>query len=216
MNNLYTIGYTNHSLESFIEVIKKYGINAIADVRSIPFSKYNYTFNKNILSNFLNHNDIKYVFLGNECGARFDDPACYHVGKADYKLIAKHKTFQHGLMRIKKGSKSYTIALMCAEKDPINCHRMILICRNLKDSGLPIYHIINAEKVETQSESEKRLLMLFRLNQLDLFHSEDDQLEKAYDKQGDRIAYFEDTRRKENGDGYFTNIEYPIIYDRIY
>ena len=209
MNTLYTIGYAKHSLESFVTALKKYGINAIADVRSVPFSSFNNSFNKDSLNNYLKLNNIKYVFLGNECGARFDDPACYSDGKADYKLIAKHSKFQDGLERIKQGSKKYTIALMCAEDDPINCHRMILICRNLKKSGLTIYHVLDNDKLESQSESEQRLLKQFKLNQLELFQSEKDRLERAYDKQGEKIAYKEDSSNmKPNGEGNFINVRY--------
>ena len=84
---LYTIGYSKHTLESFIAALKKYGINAIADVRSTPFSRFKSEFNKNFLSEHLNAEGIKYVFLGKECGARFGDRNCYINGKADYKCV---------------------------------------------------------------------------------------------------------------------------------
>jgi uncharacterized protein (DUF488 family) len=145
MNELFTRGYSKHSLESFLATIQKYRINAIVDVRSIPFSKFKPEFNKDTLYNYLKSNNIEYVFLGNECGARFDDPKCYRNGKADYKLISKHRKFQEGLNRIQEGSKKYKIAIMCAEKDPINCHRMILICRNLKHTGLKIFHVLDRQ-----------------------------------------------------------------------
>lgn len=209
MNKLYTIGYAKHSLESFVATIRKHEINAIADVRSVPFSSFAPTFNRNSLSNYLKLNNIQYVFLGNECGAKIDDPSCYNDGKVDYKLVAKHKKFQSGLSLIIKGSEEKTIALMCAEKDPINCHRMILICRSLKKFGLAMHHVLDADIVESQSESEHRLLKLFKLNQLELFHSKNDQLERAYDKQGERIAYKEDSDSGEsNSEGDFIDAKY--------
>lgn len=209
MNKLYTIGYAKHSLESFVATIRKLGIDAIADVRSVPFSSFAPSFNRDSLSNYLKLNNIQYVFLGNECGARIDDPTCYNNGKVDYKLVAKHKKFQSGLSRIVKGSKENTIALMCAEKDPINCHRMILVCRNLDKMGIEIFHILDSDIVESQSESEHRLLKVFKLNQLELFHSKNDQLDRAYDKQGERIAYKVDSNSVEsNSEGDLINAEY--------
>ena len=98
---------------------------------------------------------------------------------------------------------------MCAEKDPISCHRMILVCRNLKKMGIEIYHILDTDIVESQSESEHRLLKVFKLNQLELFHSKNDQLEQAYDKQGERIAYtVESNSVKSNNEGDRINAEY--------
>jgi uncharacterized protein (DUF488 family) len=192
MNELFTIGYSKHSLESFLATIQKFGINAIVDVRSVPFSKFKPDFNKDTLHNYLKSNSIEYVFLGNECGARFDDATCYRNGKVDYKLISKHRRFQEGLNRIQEGLKKYKIALMCAEKDPINCHRMILICRNLKDVGIRICHVLDNDEVETQFESEKRLLKLFKFDQQELFRTEQEQLKQAYDNQSEKIAYREE------------------------
>jgi uncharacterized protein (DUF488 family) len=191
-NKLYTIGYSKYSLESFVNTLAKYGINAIADVRSTPFSRFKSEFNKDCFSEYLNKQGIKYVFLGKECGARFGDRNCYIDGKADYKLIAQHEVFQKGLKRIREGLKKFNVALMCAENDPIYCHRMILICRSLKQFNTPIYHIFNIDKIESQYKAEIRLLKLFNLDQLKLFDSKNDQLMRAYDKQGDKIAFKED------------------------
>lgn len=195
MNDLFTIGYSPHSLESFLETIQKHRINAVVDVRSMPFSRFKPEFNRDTLSDFLKTKDIKYVFLGNECGARFDDPNCYKNGKANYKLISKHQKFQKGLKRIKKGLKEYSITLMCAEKDPIKCHRMILICRNLKNINVNINHIIDTDNLETQEQSEKRLLKLFKLDQPDLFMTEKQRLDLAYDSQSEIIAFSEESDR---------------------
>jgi uncharacterized protein (DUF488 family) len=202
MNELFTIGYSKHSLESFLATIQKYKINAIVDVRSIPFSKFKPEFNKDTLNNYLKSNNIEYVFLGNECGARFDDPSCYRNGKTDYKLIANHKKFQDGLHRIQEGSKKYKIAIMCAEKDPINCHRMILICRNLKDTGIKIFHVLDTDEIESQFQSEKRLLKLFKFDQQELFRTEEEQLDQAYDNQSEKIAH-----KEEQNDNNLNNEE---------
>ena len=86
--------------------------------------------------------------------------------------------------------KSHRIALMCAERDPLTCHRAILVCRHLrKERDLSILHILDDGQTEPHEESERRLLKLALMEQADLFKSFHEQLEEAYDHQGLRIAY---------------------------
>lgn len=191
MNKLFTIGYSSFEISDFINVLKKNNINAVADVRSSPYSKFKPDFNRENLKVSLKENGIEYVFLGDNCGARIEDPSCYVNGKASYDLIKETEQFRIGLNRIIKGLKKYTITLLCAEKDPITCHRNILICRNLKQFDIAIFHILSMDKVENNTQSEERLLKLFDLEQNDLFLEKEDLLEEAYNRQGDLIAYTE-------------------------
>lgn len=172
LNELFTIGYSLHTPDSFLRILQKYQITALADVRSSPYSQYKPEFNKETLSAFLKANNIAYVFLGNQCGARVEDRSCYVNGKVDYKLVAENQKFKKGLERIKKGMENFCIVLMCAEKDPLTCHRTILICRNLLAAGINIKHILGNGKVEDHKSSEHRLLTLFNLNHKNLFRSE--------------------------------------------
>lgn len=189
MNKLYTIGYSRFEISELIKTLQKNKINAVADVRFSPYSKFKPDFNREILKESLKKNNIEYVFLGDNCGARASDPSCYIDGKASYALIKETKQFKMGLNRIIKGLEKYTITLLCAEKDPITCHRNILICRNLKQFDIDIFHILSMDKVEKNSQSEERLLKLFDLEQNDLFLEKEDLIEEAYNKQGDLIAY---------------------------
>lgn len=191
MNELFTIGYSPHTLDSFLSMLKKFQISALVDVRSSPFSKFKPEFNKDTLKGFLQEHKITYVFLGDYCGARVEDPSCYVDGNVDYKLVAGNQKFKEGLERIKKGMEDFRIALMCAEKDPITCHRTILICRNLRSENIQIRHILDNGNIEEQAESEKRLMRFFKL-EADLFRTEQDCLEKAFDRQGKKIAYTKD------------------------
>ena len=188
-NELFTIGYSPHTLDSFLRILQKYQITALADVRSSPYSQYKPEFNKETLKDFLKANNIAYVFLGDFCGARVEDPSCYVNGKVDYKLVAEDQKFKEGMERIKKGMENFRIVLMCAEKDPITCHRTILICRNMHAAGIEIKHILSNGKIEEQKDSEHRLLRLFNLNHPDLFRNEQQRLDDAYSRQGERIAY---------------------------
>lgn len=186
---LFTIGYSSFSLKVFLNTLKKYKITAVADVRSQPYSQFKPEFNRENLKEELYKNNIAYAFLGEECGARVDDPKCYIDGKVNYELVAKNPTFKKGLERIIKGMEKFSIALMCAEKDPITCHRTILVCRNLQSAGVEIKHILSNGRVEKHKDSEQRLMRLFNLNHPDMFRSEEQRLEDAYSLQGEKIAY---------------------------
>ncbi|MFH1429585.1 MAG: DUF488 domain-containing protein [Candidatus Margulisiibacteriota bacterium] len=189
-NEIFTIGYSSFSTDEFIQILNKYGINVIVDVRSLPYSRYKQEFNRENIKDLLLKNNISYVFLGDNCGARIDAAECYINGKANYHLIARHPKFQEGINRICKGlEQDYNIALMCAEKDPITCHRTILICRNLRLKNIQIKHILQNGGIEDHSKSEKRLMKLFKLDQPAFFRTEEERLEEAYNLQAERIAY---------------------------
>jgi len=188
MNKLYTVGHSTHTIEQFVRLLKMHGITAICDVRSQPYSKFNPQFNKENLRDELKNARIAFVFLGKELGPRSDNPACYLNGKVQYQRLAETELFRQGLIRIKEGMKSYRIALMCAEKDPLMCHRMILVSRYLR-SDAEILHILEDGTVENNRDSEKRLMQLFGIVQ-ELFDSSiEDAIQRAYDKQSEKIAY---------------------------
>ncbi len=197
-NTLYTIGYSSRSIDDFISLLKQHTITALCDVRSMPYSSRNPQFNREPLKTVLKSHNIEYVFLGEELGARPKDQSCYVDGKAIYQKIAATTLFKKGLDRIKLGmQKGYVLALMCAEKDPMTCHRSILICRNLRGQGIDIRHIIDPETTELQTDLEKRLIAQLKLHP-DIFKDTDTNalIERAYDAQGDRIAYVEKSERE--------------------
>jgi len=145
---------------------------------------------------------LKYVFLGVECGARVEDPNCYVNGKADYSRVAKSEIFQKGLERIITGLSKMNIALMCAEKDPITCHRTILICHNLKERVQNIEHILCDNTIETHEHAELRLKMKHKLDTPDMFMNEQQLLEQAYTLQGEEIAYDMNVVKEESDVDY--------------
>ena len=108
-----------------------------------------------------------------------------------YHLLAKTEPFKQGLERIRKGMQSYRLALMCAEKDPIMCHRTILICRHLRSEKVEIKHILEDGRLESNNDSEKRLMRFLKIPQLQLFDSTEELIQRAYDIQSEKIAYVE-------------------------
>ncbi len=188
-STIYTIGHSNHEMDTFLALLKQHQITAVADVRSDPHSKYNPQYNQGVLRDALQLHKIAYVPLCKELGARRHEDACYKDNKVEYSLVVKSESFLDGLQRLHTGMQNYRIALMCAEKDPLYCHRLILVTRNLRHQGIRVEHILEDGKLESQEEAEDRLLTELSLDPEDLFHSRADMVEIAYQKQGSRLAY---------------------------
>lgn len=188
---IYTIGHSTHSSEYFVQLLKKHSITAVCDVRSKPYSRMNPQFNRESLKETLASSGIKYVFLGKELGARTEDQSCYCNGKVQYELLAKTELFKKGIDRVKKGADEYRVALMCAEKEPLDCHRTILVSRILSEDGVPVRHILSNGALEEHSLALKRLIMILKIPSSDMFRSEEDIIENAYVQRGSQIAYQE-------------------------
>ncbi|MGO8693286.1 MAG: DUF488 family protein [Rectinemataceae bacterium] len=186
---VFTIGHSNHPIEKFLELLHANRIQAVADVRSSPFSRFNPQFNREDLQNSLKKARIHYVFLGKELGARSEDPNCYIADKVQYDRLANTSLFQSGLDRVVEGAENYRIALMCAEKDPLDCHRAILVARELVKRGLLVTHILDDGTIENHTDSMSRLVRLLGIPLDDMFRSREDIIEEAYTKQTDKIAY---------------------------
>lgn len=189
---IYTIGHSTHSIEKFIWLLKHHAITAVCDVRSKPFSRINPQYNREDLKHALNAENIKYVFLGKELGARSDNKNCYRNNQVQYDLLAQTNLFKHGIERVKEGAHSYRIALMCAEKDPLDCHRTILVARKLFEEHMPVKHILYDGQVEDHEQTIKRLILKLKIFESDMFRSTHEIISEAYARQSSDIAYREE------------------------
>ena len=142
----------------FTELLRQHRIEAVADVRSSPYSQCNPQFNRDSLQRALRDQGIACVFLGEELGARSSEPECYVNGRADYSLIAKMPAFIRGLDRIAQGAAKKRIAMMCAERDPLDCHRCLLVSPQLQKRGINVQHIHDDGALESQEQAERRLV----------------------------------------------------------
>lgn len=186
---LYTIGHSTHEAEAFLDLLKSHGIEMIADVRSSPYSRMTPQFDREALAAVLKRRNVHYIFMGQELGARRSEAACYDGDKARYDLIAGAPLFQSGLQQVRKQAASRRVALLCAEKDPITCHRAVLVCRHLRNAIPAIGHILSDGTIETQAEAEQRMMEELDLAGGSLFESPEQLIERAYDLQGEKIAY---------------------------
>lgn len=187
-----TVGHSTQDAEAFTALLRQHSVTAVADVRSSPYSRFNPQFNREALQRHLREKDIAYVFLGEELGARSNDPGCYSGGQVQFDRLARTALFQSGLDRAVDGAARYRLALMCAEKDPLDCHRAILVARELQRRGRQVEHILEDGALESHPDAIDRLLERLHLNQPDLFRSKEDLIEDAYRIQADRIAFRED------------------------
>lgn len=184
-----TVGHSNHAFGHFLQILQANQVTAVADIRSEPYSGFNPQFGREALKSSLEESGIKYVFLGDRLGAHPQDPACYKDKKVQYKLMAKTPSFQKGLKRALAGSEQYRIALLCAEKEPLECHRSVLISLALEALGMDVSHILEDGTVETQNETMNRLLKKYGLNGPDLFRTKDQLIEEACARQEQEFAY---------------------------
>jgi uncharacterized protein (DUF488 family) len=189
---VYTVGHSTHAVEQFLDLLERNGVTAIADVRSSPFSRHNPQFNKDTLSVELKKRGIAYVFVGKELGARSDDPACYEGGRVRYDRLAQTSIFKAGLDRVLSGAQKYRIALMCAEKEPLDCHRTLLVSRALEQLGVSIVHILSDGSTEAQPKTMSRLLDLVGLPHEDMFRSHDELVATACELREQKIAYVDE------------------------
>lgn len=159
-----TIGHSNHSIERFIALVQEAGVSAVADVRSFPVSRYAPQFNKDALAKSLEERAIAYLYCGKELGGR--------------ERSSTPESFREGLERVIAESARHRIALMCAERDPLDCHRLML-ARALAECGVLVSHILASGEIESQRDTEDRLLAREGLAGDDLF-SREARLRDAY------------------------------------
>ncbi len=195
---LYTIGHSNHPIERFLGLLQPHGITAVADVRSTPYSRFNPQYRREKLQAALAGVGVQYVFLGQELGARSQDPACYDAeGRVSYAKLARTELFRNGLQRLITGMADHRISLMCAEREPLECHRTILVARELVREGVPVTHILADGTLESHEHALQRLAASLKLTAGDLFSDSTQRMEEAYDLQAARIAYVKkDTQRR--------------------
>ncbi len=200
MGQLYTLGYSGLEIANFLALVARYNIDVICDVRSTPYSTYKPDFTRAAFKQHLNAAGVKYVFLGDKLGARPSDRRCYVDGQAVYEKIAQTALFNEGLARVHKGVKTLNLALVCSERDPIECHRTILVVNRLDNLRASTLHIHTDGATETQDALDERLVAHHRLTPPPLLckpGDQDDAIVEAYQMQSSAIAYREREWRAE-------------------
>jgi uncharacterized protein (DUF488 family) len=186
-----TIGHSTLPYERFLELLRRANVTAVADVRSAPYSRHYPQFNRDDLHEELRSDGISYVFLGKELGGRPSERRFYCEGVADYEKMAQAPEFCKGLDRVIEGARKYRVALMCSERDPLDCHRCLLVGRVLAQRGLRVSHIMDNGSMVGHAEIEERLLELSGRNTDDLFAPLSERLATAYRERARKVAFTE-------------------------
>jgi uncharacterized protein (DUF488 family) len=187
--DLLTIGHSNIPAERFVGLLRGAGVNAIADVRSTPASRRFPWFAGKNLATRLQQENMLYAAFGGALGGRPRDPSLYREGIADYEAMAKEPEFCAGLERLLSLAARQRVCLMCAEREPLDCHRCLLVARSLAEHGLTVGHILHDGTVEPHAATEQRLLALIGTSD-DLFVTgQDERLAAAYRRRARAAAY---------------------------
>jgi len=196
MPKLYSIGYATKPLNVFLSQLQHYKIDVIADVRSVPYSKRFHDYHREPLIASLAEQHIRYVYLGKELGPRSKVAAHYDEhGQIQFDRLRFDDLFLSGITRLTHGiEKGFTIAMLCAEKDPATCHRSLLVAYALSRLDVPIEveHIDHTGNIETQHSLEHRLMTLTHSHP-DIFTDESQCLSLAYQRQCKSVAYIKET-----------------------
>lgn len=131
MKEIFTIGHSTRRIEEFMEILKEYGIEQIADIRTIPKSRHNPQFNEGNLSKALSSIGIKYFHLEKLGGLRHSGKDSKNLGwkNSSFRGFADYmqtEDFSEGLKELVEISKNAKTAIMCAEAVPWKCHRSLI------------------------------------------------------------------------------------------
>ncbi len=193
-HSLFTVGHSSLELDVFLKFLVTHEIKIVCDVRSRPGSFRFPQFNREPLEACLASAAIRYEFLGETLGGRPSDPRAYHSdGIVNYEERRKGADFRKGIDRALELSSASNMVLMCAEEDPLQCHRFLMICPALLERGVTPVHIRRSGELESQCAAEDRLLKLHDLAAFDsgsLFISERDvAVQDALRRQAQEFAF---------------------------
>lgn len=160
-HRLFTVGHSNLEMADLLGVLIRHEIHMVCDVRSRPGSFRFPQFNREPLMAQLATARIIYQFFGDQFGGRPLDSRYYRPdGLVDYAARCKSPDFLEAMDRLLGCAQSQNIVLMCAEEDPLHCHRFLLICPALVQRGIVPLHLRREAAFETQRDAEDRLLQL--------------------------------------------------------
>jgi uncharacterized protein (DUF488 family) len=187
--DLFSIGHSNIPAERFLALVQGVGVTAIADVRSIPRSRRFPWFSKNNLATHLAGAGIAYAAMGERLGGRPRDEKLYRDGVADYEEMARQPEFRTGLDQLTDVMARSCVCLMCAEREPLDCHRSLLVARSLAERGVAVGHILHDGTIEPHAATEQRLLALAG-EDCDLFAAgQSERLAAAYRRRARAVAF---------------------------
>jgi len=195
MNHLiFTIGHSNHDIDAFISLLLANKVELLIDVRSAPYSKIYPHFNMIPLEVTLKNNFIKYIFFGKSLGGRSNNISDYSEGRVVYDRLAQKAEYISSINELISISAKYKTVLMCSEKEPLECHRALLISKSIEMHNVKIFHIHRDGHIESHTDAVRRLLKIWNLDTPDLFGEDFQRIDEALAKQEGKFAYFDENK----------------------
>ncbi len=190
-----TVGHSNHSVGDLAALLRRHLVTVVADVRSVPYSRRHPQFNRRALEGSLAEHRIRYLFLGAELGARTPDVSCYDgEGRVSFARLAATDAFLRGVRRVLDEAATARLALLCAERDPANCHRTMLVAPALAGKGISVNHILADGRLETQEQLLDRLCAGFGMPPREIFRTRHQQRQEALLRRAREIAWRDPAR----------------------
>ncbi len=150
---IYTIGYGNRPIDDFLNLLHHYSIQLLVDTRSIPYSRFQVNFRKQMLQKHLEGAGLGYLYLGEALGGKKVAPDCLVNGKPDLSCLLQKESFVSGVDQVvAQSSRGVSLALMCAELRPENCHRAWILAPALEARGVEVLHIDERGSLKTTRE----------------------------------------------------------------
>jgi uncharacterized protein (DUF488 family) len=203
--DLFSIGHSNIPADRFVALLRGAGADTIADVRSTPYSRFFPWFSHQNLAARLGGEAMIYLPYGETLGGRPRDQILYRDGIADYEALARRDEFRQSLDRLQSDAARRRICLMCAEREPLDCHRCLLVARALAERGLAIGHILHDGTIEPHAATEQRL-MAWSGAAVEgdlLVTGQSERLAAAYRRRARAVAY----RAKQGSKGASASVE---------
>jgi uncharacterized protein (DUF488 family) len=149
---IFTLGHARHDPEKFLRLARKYSLEALVDVRSIPRSRFVAHFSRRALEDLCENNELQYFFLGEGLGGHPRNLLLYdEEGYADYARISKRVEFKDSMRVLLGLVGTLRVALLCSEEDPTTCHRRRLVGKVLREHGHHLGHIRGTGNLESEA-----------------------------------------------------------------
>ena len=192
MATIYMVGHSNHPLELFEKMLQREKISILYDIRMIPFSRYVPQYNQTTFPDTLQAWNIEYRYFS-DIGPRIEgDTPLYDKNGFNYDLALTRERIITGLKKLSAELQvDDIVAIMATKREPLECHRFLVLSRVLQEMGHTIKHILPDETLSTTNLEEKMVKSMHRRIKRGTITPPDegyDALEFAYFSQSEKIA----------------------------
>ncbi len=150
---LYTLGHSRHAIEAFVGLARGHGVGLIVDVRGQPYSRFNPQYNRERFKEALAGHGIDYLWFGDRLSGRPKEREFYGPdGKVLWDELRRSPALHEALDEVVMRAATGRAALVCAEEDPMRCHRRFLLTPPLTKRGARVLHIRGDGRLQPEEE----------------------------------------------------------------